>query len=156
MTSRELTPYDTGERLEPHPWTLGRTPLMTLTAGARARSTELDPDRYGLVDLDDDEGATVFTLVGKRHDDGAPGRLLSISTYTDDTTIEVDGDRVLVLDEGTLAGLSALVELAHRGCDDFQHQAGSTRDYSEEDVREADDALRLAQQTIMKIQGARP
>ncbi|WP_125098681.1 hypothetical protein [Leucobacter chromiireducens] len=133
-----LTPYDTGERLEPQPWSLDHA------------------DRYGLVDLDDDESSTVFTLVGKKRDDGSPSHLLSVETYSEDSVVEIDGNRVLVLDEDALAGLSALVELAQRGREDFQHQAETTRDYSEEDVRAADDAWSLAEQTIKKIRGARP
>ena len=133
-----LTPYDTGQRLQPMTWSLD------------------DPDRYGLVDLDDDESSTVFTLVGKKRDDGGPGHLLSIETHSEDSIVEIYGNRVLVLDEDALAGLSALVELAQRGRDDFQHQAETTRDYSEEDVRAADDAWRLAEQTIRTIRGARP
>lgn len=131
-----MTPYDTGDRLEPHPWPL-----------------ESD-DHYGLVDLDNDESATVFTVLGKKPDDGAPGYLLSINTYSEDTAVEIDGDRVLVIDEDTLAGLKVLIELAQRGRDDFQHQAESTRDYSEEDIASADDEWCLAQETIKTIQGA--
>ena len=120
-----LTPYDTGDRLEPQPWRL------------------TDNDHYGYVDLDDDESATVFTIVGKRPDntaDGSQGYLLSISTYGDDSAVEIDGDRVLVLDEDTLAGLNTLVELAEQGT-----------------AVDADaDAWRLVQGTIKKIQGARP
>ncbi|MBC9944428.1 hypothetical protein ICL81_07890 [Leucobacter sp. cx-328] len=124
----QLTPYDTGDRLEPQPWPL-----------------ESD-DHYGLVDLDNDESATVFTISGKRLDDntanrtadGSPGYLLSVSTYSDDTAVEIDGDRVLVLDEDTLAGLNTLVELAEQG------------------TAVDADAWRLVQGTIKKIQGARP
>lgn len=43
-----LTPFDTGERLEPHVW-----------AGA------VDGD-LGKVDFDDDEGRTVATVYGER------------------------------------------------------------------------------------------
>lgn len=134
--TRALNPYDTGDRLEPHPWSLE------------------NPDRYGLVDLDDDEGNTVFTLVGKRRDDGGPGHLLSVETYSSERLVEIDGDRVLVLDEATLPGLLALVELAHRGREDFQHHADSTDDYSEEDVRAADRAWHLAVQASGKIRRA--
>ena len=131
-----LTPYNTGERLEPHPWSLE------------------PPDHYGLVDLDDDESRTVFTIVGKRRDDGGPGHLLSIETRSDDSAVEIDGDRVLALDEVTLAGLDVLVELAQRGREDFEHQAESTHDYSEEDVLAAEDAWHLAEQTIRTIRGS--
>lgn len=130
-----LTPYDTGERLEPHPWLLEH------------------PDRYGCVDLDD-ESHTMFTIVGKRRDDGGPGHMLSIETYADDSFVEINGGRALILDEDTLTGLHTLISLAQRGRDDFQHHAGSTGDYSEQDIRAADDAWRLAQQTIQTIQGA--
>lgn len=133
-----LTTYDTGDRLEPVPWHL------------------TDDDHYGYVDLDNYESNTVFTIVGKRYDDGSPGYALSISRYGDDSAVEIDGDRVLVIDEDTLAGLRTLIELAQRGRDDFQHQAGSTRDYSDEDVAAADDAWYLAQETIKTIQGACP
>lgn len=131
MTTR-LTPYDTGERLEPHPW-----PIVHTEPGGSA----IDRDHYGYVDLDNDESATVFTIVGKRPDntaDGSPGYLLSISTYGDDSAVEIDGDRVLVLDEDTLAGLNTLVELAEQG------------------TAVDADAWRLVQRTIKKIQGARP
>ncbi len=123
MTS-SLTPYDTGDRLEPQPWRL------------------TDNDHYGYVDLDNDESATVFTIVGKRPDhnraDGSPGYLLSVSRYNDDSAVEIDGDRVLVLDEDTLAGLNTLVELAKQG------------------TAVDADAWHLVQGTIKKIQGARP
>ena len=58
MTTR-LTPYDTGDRLEPHPW-----PIVHTEPGGSA----IDRDHYGYVDLDNDESATVFTIVGKRPD----------------------------------------------------------------------------------------
>lgn len=133
-----LTPYDTGERLEPRPWPL------------------IHRDHFGLVDFDDDEGATAFTVVGKRFDDGSPGLLLSISTGASAPSIEVDGERALVLDEATLAGLAHLVELARRGREDFNHQAEATADYSDEDVRAAGAAWSLAQHAIDAIEGGRP
>lgn len=130
------TAYDTGARLEPKPWRLS------------------DDDHYGLVVLVLDERVTEFTLVGKKRDDGSPGYLLSISRYSDDSVVEIDGDKVLVLDEDTLSGLCTLVELAQHGREDFQYQAESTCDYNEEDVAAADDAWHLAQETVKKIQGA--
>lgn len=46
VTSPALTPYDTGDRLEPHRW--------------RERPTQ--PEHYGKVDFDDDESSTVATV----------------------------------------------------------------------------------------------
>ncbi len=43
MSTNNLTPYDTGDRLEPQLWPLGE-----------------DPDSYGRVDFDNDESATVL------------------------------------------------------------------------------------------------
>lgn len=136
--SAALTPYDTGDRLEPRPWSLE------------------SEEHYGLVDLDDDEGATVFTVVGKRRDDGSQGYLLSIDSNDEALTVEVNGDRALVLDEETLAGLDELIELAQRGRDDFIHQAGSTRDYTDADIAAADDQWCRAQRAVETIRGGRP
>lgn len=47
MTSN-LTPFDTGERLEPHAWTVS------------------NHGDLGKVDFDDDEGRTVVTVHGER------------------------------------------------------------------------------------------
>lgn len=53
-----LTPYDTGEVLEPHPWV--RRPSQVPAD---------DPD-WGKVDLDDDEGMTQAVVSSQRLDDG--------------------------------------------------------------------------------------
>lgn len=133
-----LNPYDTGERLEPSPWSLEH------------------PDRYGIVDFDDAERATVFTVVGKKPDDPTtPGYLLSINTCTGTPAVELDGDRVLVLDEDMLAGLNSLVALAQSVRESFLCQAATTADYSDDDVRAAA-AWRLAQRAITAIEGDRP
>ena len=50
----KLTPYDTGERAEPHVWPVDPS----------------DPDGYGLVDFDDDVESTVATVVVRRDEDG--------------------------------------------------------------------------------------
>ena len=151
--TRNLTPYDTGDRLEPQPW-----PLFHTEPGG----SENDRDHYGYVDLDNDESATVFTIVGKRVNSNtadsaanASSYLLSVSRYDEDSTVEIDGNRTLVLNADTLAGLSALIDMARRGRDDFQYQAENTSDYSEEDVRVADEQWFLAEQAIREIQGVR-
>lgn len=56
MTNR-LTPYDTGERLEPKPWT------------APVRGTTV-VDRLGKVDYDDECGNTVVVVHVERTDSG--------------------------------------------------------------------------------------
>lgn len=53
-----LTPYDTGERLEPSVWV---TP-------DRRRPEEYDRDRYGKVDFNDDTDTTIGTVHGERVD----------------------------------------------------------------------------------------
>lgn len=55
-----LTPYDTGERLEPKLW-------VTSTAGL----TRDNADEFGKVDFDDEEGATAFTVRAERNPDGS-------------------------------------------------------------------------------------
>ena len=54
--ARERTPYDTGKRAEPRPWT------------APHRESE---DDYGKVDFEDDAGGTVATLYVEKDDDGS-------------------------------------------------------------------------------------
>ncbi|GAB3252264.1 hypothetical protein [Arthrobacter pigmenti] len=61
-SSQPLTPYDTGERLEPHPWV--SSPEATDT------SREGDSGDYGRVDFDDDEAQTVLTAYVERGPDG--------------------------------------------------------------------------------------
>ena len=57
---QQLTPYDTGERLEPHRWVTEHT--------GPARSTPRD--RFGRVDFDNDEGQTVVSLYIERNSQG--------------------------------------------------------------------------------------
>lgn len=60
----ELTPYDTGEVLEPKLWPIGAY-QSDHPDGQEGRL-----DSYGRVDFDDDEGASQFTL---RARPGKPG-----------------------------------------------------------------------------------
>ena len=57
---RDLTPYDTGERLEPFPRVMGR----------RMPAPQADPDEFGKVELEDDESKTIMTVWGQRGADG--------------------------------------------------------------------------------------
>lgn len=52
---QHLNPYDTGHRLEPHPWP---------TAGVT------DTDKYGRVDFDDENGETVFNVLVQKTETG--------------------------------------------------------------------------------------
>ncbi|QXN73999.1 hypothetical protein SEA_BLAB_73 [Microbacterium phage Blab] len=57
--STALTPYDRGVRGEPKVWPhVTRSELATLAPIA----LELEEDRFGRVDFDDDEGATLVTV----------------------------------------------------------------------------------------------
>lgn len=58
---KPLTPYDTGERLEPKVWVVGG-----ISGHEYPRLSE--PDDYGRVDFDDDAGTTVATVYAKRVD----------------------------------------------------------------------------------------
>ncbi|MGY4541377.1 hypothetical protein ACVWY0_001286 [Arthrobacter sp. UYNi723] len=71
-TLAELTPYDTGDRLEPHPW---------------PRNT---PEDYGKVDFDDEEGATALTLHVDRNKDASGGYTLHIENVSVGLTVEGD------------------------------------------------------------------
>jgi len=51
----KLTPYDTGERLEPRPW-------VSKTVGV----TDKNRDMFGKVDFDNDESATELTIYVER------------------------------------------------------------------------------------------
>lgn len=70
-----LTPYDTGERLEPQLWPAND-----------------DPDRYGRVDFDDEEGATIVSA----HVDRLPsGDYRLVVTRVSDVPLVVDIDGTL-------------------------------------------------------------
>lgn len=60
----EQTPYDTGERLEPHVWVTNGI----VVPGGHPRFAE--EGEYGRVDFDADDGTTVLTLHVQRADNG--------------------------------------------------------------------------------------
>jgi hypothetical protein len=88
--SNQLTPYDTGERLEPHPY-VQRDPQLT---GARSM------DDYGKVDFDNEESCTVFKLHAERDGEGYTLKVQDLS-YTP-LTVEVDSELVAVTPTETL------------------------------------------------------
>ncbi|MGW9114500.1 hypothetical protein [Microbacterium sp. NPDC055683] len=79
MTAKQLTPYDTGDRLEPKVWVHEG---ITSPDGL-ARPAE--DDDYGRVDFDDDEGGTVLTVYVER---SARGYVLRVEGRTE-TSVEV-------------------------------------------------------------------
>ena len=74
-TPDALTPYDTGERLEPQLW-----------------PADDDPDRYGRVDFDDDEGATIVSAHGERLPTG-DYRLVVTRVSDVRLVVDIDGTR---------------------------------------------------------------
>lgn len=60
---KDLTPYDSGDRLEPHPSVRGR-----IAGTDNPRLAE--PDDYGRVDFENEEAATVLSVVVERDGDG--------------------------------------------------------------------------------------
>lgn len=81
----QLNPYDTGERLEPHPWVRGDV------ATPRGLPRRVMVDDYGRVDFDDDEGATVFTVYAEPTPEGY---MLHVEPLTSSVTVRVAADDV--------------------------------------------------------------
>lgn len=124
MSNHHLTPYDTGDRLEPHPWVQSRTVAMP---GGLPRQTATDD--YGRVDFDDDEGRTVLSVYVER---AGNGYVLHISNLVDEA-LTVSGDtEAIVLGIEHQAGVAELIALAARGRQDFLDQA-EYGDYSQDD-----------------------
>lgn len=72
----ELTPYDTGERAQPFVW-----------------EHDGDSDRYGMVDFDNDEGATIATVyVARSEIDGS--YVMHIEPNNDDLMV-IDNREVI-------------------------------------------------------------
>lgn len=74
--TRALTPYDTGERLEPRLWVRGGTLVGPYEGTSRGPARD---DDFGKVDFENDESTTVVTVYIERsgegytlHVDGAP------------------------------------------------------------------------------------
>lgn len=80
---RDLTPYDTGERATPIPW-------VSTGSDFTAILDDRDPEDFGNVDFEDDEGRTIATIHLSRRDDG--GYTIHIMPMDDDVTIEWHGE----------------------------------------------------------------
>ncbi len=68
VTRTVLTPYDTGLRAEPKVWP---TPTRISLARSAPIARELDEDRFGRVDFDDENGESLFTVWVERNEQGA-------------------------------------------------------------------------------------
>lgn len=123
MTHHELTPYDTGDRLEPQLWPTG------------------DADTFGRVDFENDEASTIATAYVAREGDA---HVLHVDNLSEALTVTTDHGRVLVLNEDAAAGVAELLSMAERGRADLEHQA-SYGDYSAEDRAAAGRRWGLAQ-----------
>lgn len=84
-----LTPYDTGERAEPH--------LLVMPGNAASLDPGVNPhadqlrENYGRVDFDDDESRTVATVhVSKDPASGA--YVVHVIPHDDDVTIKWHGE----------------------------------------------------------------
>lgn len=87
----QQSPYDTGDRLEPHPWIEYGTPQSTpvdLSAPAQ---------NVGKVDFDDDERVTRFTLHIERAEHGRYNLIVS-SVADDHLDIYIEGQLLLCHD----------------------------------------------------------
>jgi len=98
--TRELTPYDTGSRLEPKPWVDPKTGL----AGEESPRPAEEAD-YGLVDFDDPNGpvtvATVWIVPNPEHDtmrmpgDDNPPYIMRVAANLPIVVIENSSDHVV-------------------------------------------------------------
>lgn len=79
--TRELTPYDTGIRLEPQPWV---KPSGSGWISGKENLRPSEPDDFGRVDFDDDSGCTIVTAYIERRD----GDVLVMHVYSHDSGIE--------------------------------------------------------------------
>jgi hypothetical protein len=81
--STALTPYDTGKRGEPHPWEIA----PSLLEGMSPIERELEVERYGKVDFDNDEGRTIATVWIERDELGRA--VVHIQALGDEVLVQV-------------------------------------------------------------------
>lgn len=127
------TPYDTGDRLEPHPWVTVRGHVATLVRWCvDAAALEPDPEDFGRVDFDDG-GRTVLTVYVSRK---TAGCVLHIEDLIEEALLITGGTEAIVLGQQHSVGIEELLSLAERGREDFLHQArhGDYTSAEEEDA----------------------
>ena len=127
-----LTPYDTGERLEPRPWVQGGLNMAQLVRQAVNGPVPAFQD-FGRVDFDDEENRTVLTVYVDRD---AHGYVLHVEDLTEEALTVSGGTEAVVIGLEHSPGLEELLSLAARGREDFLYQANHG-DYSDQDQAEA-------------------
>ncbi len=132
-----LTPYDTGERLEPRPWVdggLNAAQLVRLSAGGPVPTFE----DFGRVDFDNEQNRTVLTVYVNQD---ARGCVLHIEDLTEEALTVTGGTEAVVIGLEHSPGVEELLSMAERGRKDFLCQA-SRGGYDDQD--QADAATRWA------------
>lgn len=149
--SQALTPYDTGERLEPHPWispgSINAAQVVRGSIGIPAPTFE----DFGRVDFDDEEGRTVLTVYV---DTDPHGYVLHIEDLTEDPLRVTGGTEAVVIGLEHSSGVEELLSLAERGREDFLYQA-SHGDYSDQDQADAATRWAAAQRAAEAIRARR-
>lgn len=117
---RQLTPYDSGEVLEPRVWVDPRT-RRAGTGGNRPA----EPNDWGKVDFDNDEGATEVVVWVSRGSDGEP----ELHVYRmDDEPIRVVGDVEVASSESSEASRPNLTIVEPSNVVPIQGMRGSHED----------------------------
>lgn len=115
-----LTPYDTGDRLEPYAWVVVRGSAATPIRWCADGADQPDPEDFGRVDFDDDESRTVLTAYIARE---GSGYVLHVENLLDETLRVTGGIEAVVIGLEHSPGVDELLSLAERGREDFLHQA---------------------------------
>ncbi|AYB70192.1 hypothetical protein SEA_ONEIAGILLIAN_82 [Microbacterium phage OneinaGillian] len=87
MTDSYLSPYDTGKRAEPRPWTLSTKAAIAEMGPISRQFSEAD---FGKVDFENDSSEHVATVWFERGDDGA--YVMHVAGIVGPVRIEVHND----------------------------------------------------------------
>ena len=115
--THQLTPYDLGDRLEPHLWVRSASPAPMPRHPETGLVTE---DDFGWVDFDDGTGRTVLSLYIERTESGY---VLHIDNMVEETLTVTGDTEAIVLGIEHQAGIQELIELAERGRRAFLEEA---------------------------------
>lgn len=150
--TQALTPYDTGDRLEPHPWispaSLDAAQLVRGSVGIPAPTFQ----DFGRVDFDDEESRTVLTVYVDRD---SHGYVLHVEDLTEEALAVTGGTEAVVIGLEHSPGVEELLSLAQRGREDFLYQA-SHGDYSDQDQADAATRWAAAQRAADAIRARLP